>query len=150
MLISSIIMHLSSSPQAGTGNRLSRSLAHVPNTWKCSRLKIVSMVSGSGKQSLTFPGVFLPRASLDARLAVMSARMTGELLGALMERKCVTASATIPAPLIDIFTASLVTTVSGRKQVTVLPVTTDHSSYLYCAESHEDRLNASSLTWSVP
>ena len=50
MLISSIIMHLSSFPHADTGNRLSRSLAHVPNTWKYSRLKIVFIVSGSGKE----------------------------------------------------------------------------------------------------
>ena len=79
----------------------------------------------------------------------MSVQVVAELLGALMERLCLTASVAIPNSLIDIDLASLLTTGSGRQLVAILLLTTHFPFYLYCVESHQDSLNAHSTTWSV-
>ena len=85
--------------------------------------------------------------SLDARLAVMSVRVVAKLLGALMERLCLTANVAIPDSLSDIDFSSLLTTSSGRQRLAVLLLTTHFPFYLHCVESH--RLNAHSIAWSV-
>ena len=79
----------------------------------------------------------------------MSVRVVAELLGALMERLCLTASVAIPNSLVDIDLSSLLTTSSGRKREAILLLTTHFPFYLYCVESHQDSLNAHSITWSV-
>ena len=148
-------LRLSSSLQADTGDRFKGFLPRFAHLSKHVEMKnIVGHVADlipSCREAVIRPQKIsegLP-TSLDARLAVMSVRIVAELLGALMERLCWTASVAIPNSLIDIDLSSLLTTSSGRERVAILLLTTHFPFYLYCIESHQDLLNAHSTTWSV-